>query len=401
MRSLTLSRFLTIAYFILLSSQSFAANKCADLFYTRSHNYGQLKSNFINDKTYKVLVTEQSEIKNQCNLGTCHLHSWASMLEHGYEEKTHQNLKISTHFLSARHWLHKSLEVLESNKKEEVSVQLGANVFASRNAILKSGIIPDEAWTGSREFQAAPLSNRVNEYIKNIIARAKWEQKAASDQAEKKKINQFARQKIIDIFENMVGKIPTSFEYKGLRYTPQSFQRTFFPDVSKPITQIKVNANRTSKTTLEASGSTFETIDANIDVVEQTARRLLDHAQNVYVSYEHNAQFVDAKTGIMSIAAFDLPPGAGPLTRKQRAYFGVDGGSHAVQIVGYDFDVKTNKVTKWKMKNSWGDKSGDNGYYHMHNDYFRAFVRGISFYMDPSLTPQVDRKKDVQLKLEF
>lgn len=403
-----LSIILTVACLFTAPQLGYATNKCEDLLASDSirdtqqeRSYGSLKKDFVLDPTYNVQIEDQSDIKNQCNLQTCHLHSWVSQLERDFTSTTHENLKISTHYLSAQHWLRRSLEMLDPNSDDQVNAQLGANVFASRRSILNSGIIPDEAWTGSRHFQSAPLSSRINEYIQNIVARAKL---AISKQVDSKKaaeIRDQAKSEILDLFETLVGEMPVNFSYKGKAYTPKSFQRAFFPELNKPITQVLVSAERKAKTNLERSGSIFKVFSANIDIVESTMRKLLDSGQNVYISYNHNNQFVDANTGIMSISAFDIPSGAGPLPRSQRAYFKMSSSGHAAQIVGYDFDPKTNRVIKWKLKNSWGDTKGDHGYYHMFNDYFRAFVTSISFYSNPALDPMIDSKTPVQLDLNF
>jgi bleomycin hydrolase len=146
-----LNIFAVVALF-LLPAFGFSQLKCEAIFYgdlfQDTHNYGNLKKDFKLDPTYKVLVPEQSDIKNQCNLGTCHLHSWASMLEHDFKQRTNQDMKISTHYLSVSHWLSQSLDLLANSTENQATVQLGANVFTSRRAILKYGIIPDEIWTG-------------------------------------------------------------------------------------------------------------------------------------------------------------------------------------------------------------------------------------------------------------
>jgi len=164
---------------------------------------------------------------------------------------------------------------------------------------------------------------------------------------------------------------------------------------------VGVNPNRKAVTTLEYETAYFKTISASLDVVEETARALLDQGRNVYLSYDHSSDFVDVPTGTMSIGAFNLPPGAGPMTRKQRAYFKVAPGGHAVQIVGYDLNPKTNKVSRWKIKNSWGDKMGDAGYFHMYRDFFRAFVMSVSYYSDADVTPEVEKVAPKQMDLKF
>jgi bleomycin hydrolase len=84
----------------------------------------------------------------------------------------------------------------------------------------------------------------------------------------------------------------------------------------------------------------------------------------------------------MSIDAFHVPDGAKPLPISVRRHYNLNGRGHAVQIVGYELDPSTGKVLKWKIKNSWGVDSGDNGYYHMYRDYFRTFVTGIAYFSD-------------------
>ena len=394
---------LTVVFLLMSGQLIFAGDRCLDLFANDpksndtpihwDHHFGTLKKGFTLDPQYKVEIPLQSDIKNQCSLGTCHLYSWVSLLEHNYQSATHEDLKISTHYLAVNHWMRKSLAMLDENSGDDVNIHLGANVFYSRSSILESGIIPDEGWTGPRDFQSDPLSARITEYIKNITARAKVQMNKETDVTKQTKIREKAKNEIRKIFEDLVGKTPATFFYQGKEYTPLSFQTTFFPDLNKQITQIEVSKERKSPTTVTESGTYGTVMSASLDIVEATIRKLLDNGQNVYISYDHNSHFVDNKTGIMAISAFNQPSGGGPVTRAQRSFYKIAAEGHAVQIVGYDFDPKTNKVIKWKIKNSWGVNYGDHGYYHMFNDYFRAFIMSVSFYSDPQFTPPVDEKK--------
>lgn len=381
------------------SGAAVAAVTCRSLF--GDSRYGQLREDFVPNTKYKVEVSEQSEIKNQCNLGTCHLYSWVSQLEHDMKVNANSSVKISAHYLSVMHWIRESLEIFEESEGNSVSVQLGATVLGSRFSIYQSGIIPDQAWTGARDFHAGALSGRLGEYVQNVIAKSKWEMSQQVDKNKKDQIRDKAKNQIIEIFENVVGKIPQTFMYEGKQYTPQSFQRKFFPELLQPMTIVAVNPNRKAVTTLEYETPYFKSISTTLDVVEETARQLLDQGRNVYLSYDHNSDFVDVKTGTMSIGAFNLPPGAGPMTRNQRAYFRIAPGGHAVQIVGYDIDPKTNQVTRWKIKNSWGDKMGDSGYFHMYRDFFRAFVMSVSYYSDANVNPTIEQVAPKQMDLKF
>ncbi len=392
--------FFTVSAVISISGTADAAVACRSLF--GDSRYGHLREDFVPNTKYKVEVTEQSEIKNQCNLGTCHLYSWMSQLDQNRLAQAKSPIKISHHYLSLIHWIRESFDKLEKNEdKDDIAVQLGANVLGSRFSIFQSGIIPDQVWTGSRDFHTGALSGRISEYVQNIIGKAKWEIDQQGDEKKREQIRENAKKQIFAVFENIVGKIPTKFVYEGKVYTPQSFQRIHFPELMQPITVLGASYDRKAKTVLQYETPFFKMISTDLDSIEQTARELLDKGQNVYLGYDHNSDFVDVKTGTMSISAFNLPPGGGPLSRLQRAYFKVPPGGHAVQIVGYDVDPKTNKVARWKIKNSWGDKMGDAGYFHMYRDFFRAFVVTISYFSDADVTPEIQRVDPKQLNLEF
>lgn len=363
--------------------------------------YGQLKSEFRHTNKYSLEVPDQSEVLNQCGLGTCHLHSWVSMLEQNFKSTHHQNLKISTHYLSYRHWIEQSLNLL-NDKTDNVTLKLGANILTSRMAIYKYGVIPDSKWTFSRKFQEPPLSNRITEYIQNIVAHAKWSMSKEVNQEEKEKIRLAAHNEIMDVFDNLVGKVPDQFIYANTAYTPQNFLKIYFPELLRPITHIGIDDQEHAKTILMESGQTFKSISASLEVTIEVLKKVLDQGRNIYLSYSHNAQYVDKETGVMSISAFEIPLSGVPLPRHLRSYFKMPNSGHAVQIVGYDLDPTTNQIIKLKIKNSWGDKLGDHGYFHMYLDYFSTFATGISFTTKPD-SPQIliDEVAPKQLSLDF
>lgn len=336
---------------------------------------GKQPFEFDHNSDYKVLASAQSEIKNQCNLSTCHLHSWVTMLEHDYLKSNPYSIRLSTHYLSAKMWLKRSLDTIDNKGKDNVTLE--ANVLVSKKSIEEFGLIPDEVWMLNRNFQRAPYSDRMQEYIQNIVSRAKWDAEQEFDERAKKLIREDAKKKIRDLFESMIGPMPEKFEYAGKIYDPKSFMRHFFPSMAAPLVRVSVNTFDTSANTVNKNEP--DTYNMNINSVEKIARQLLDKGETVYLSYDHNPHFVDTNTGIMSISAFSFPKEAAPLSREQRNFCNHKCSGHAVQIVGYDFDPVTNKVIKWKIQNSWGDQRGERGFYHMYNDYFHTYAFEISY----------------------
>jgi bleomycin hydrolase len=353
--------------------------------------FGTQKADFQHDTHYSLDLVNQSDVRDQCQLGVCSLHSWVSMLEQGRLNSKREPIQLSTHYLSAQHWLARSLALLDYNDQSAesrakfaltpVAVKLGANIFTSRLAISKYGLIPEEAWTAQRDFQEGQVTKKVSEYIQNIIARAKWDVAHQPDARTRNETIEKARQQIRSIFENVIGEIPKEFMYKDRKYTPRTFAMQFFPELERPIVQMSLNRQETDKTTVD-DRMYWVHVDTNIDSIEKTARALLDKGMNVELTIEINASYIDVKTGIMSLAAFHYPLEGGPLNREQRDLYGLTTTGHSVQLVGYDADPVTGKIIKWKIKNSWGTKSGDSGYYHVYDDYFRMFAMGISFFRD-------------------
>ena len=122
-------------------------------------------------------------------------------------------------------------------------------------------------------------------------------------------------------------------------------------------------------------------ITTNIETLAQTAKALIDQGLSVYLGYSHNDVYVNYSSGIMTIAGFNAAPGAAPPSRADRNQLAISANGHVVQIVGYDLGPSGN-IIKWKIKNSWGQDAGTNGYFHMYHDYFNTFALDIYFFQD-------------------
>jgi len=374
-RAVSLSILLTGATLFLAPVSSHAQMTCQQVFQT-TVAYGQLRPDFEHNTHYSNEVLFQSDVKDQCNLGTCHLHAWVSSLEHDYKDNHGGNeIKLSMHYLTASYWLEQSLKAI-SNNDNNIVIDLGSNGFASRDFILRAGLMPAAAWTPTTSFQEGAKASRLNEALQNIIARTKWQRDNEIDPKKKNEIIAEGQKQVINVFSNFIGKFSDTFEFNGKTYTTQEFASTFFPQLQKKVVLMAVVANPQTKVT-NYKNQTF--IQTNIDQIEKTMREVIDHYQNVFLGYDHKSAYMDAKTGIMSIAAFETPEAGLPLSAIQKQYFSIPMSGHAVQVVGYDLDPRTNKVIKWKIKNSWGTKTGDHGYFHMYDDYFRHFSEQISF----------------------
>lgn len=84
---------------------------------------------------------------------------------------------------------------------------------------------------------------------------------------------------------------------------------------------------------------------------------------------------MDRKTGYLDTELYktdDLFEVDTQMTKADRLATGEGSVSHAMTLVGVDED--NGEIRKWKVENSWGDKSGRRGYFTMSNDWFNEFV---------------------------
>jgi bleomycin hydrolase len=399
-KGIRLQSFLTVAL-LLAAGPAMAQMKC-QIVLTTPPAYGTLRPDFVHNTTYSIELKNQSDVKNQCGLGTCNVHSWASWLE------ANSSVRVSTAYLSAKQWFMKTIAAIDSDHDFSKPLDLGyllsfsSDVMSSRMTILLSGLIPVEVWKGGENFQKSPAADKMREYIRNIVAREKLAEKYAQSKERLAEIRAQAKAQIADIFREMVGEFPKTFMYQGNEYTPHTFLKTFFPVLFKPIVKLEVHLNGDTHTTVEDfldntiaqyTGEKTEEnreifIKTNIDEVERTALELIRQGKNVFWDYISDWNYIDFRTGIASISALRTPENGEPLSREESNFFTnfSTGGGHAVQIVGCDVDPVTGKVIKWKVKNSGGTGSGDHGYFHVYADYFRRFTVGISFLKESNVT---------------
>jgi bleomycin hydrolase len=340
--------------------------------------WGELRRDFQHNTHYTKEIPQETAIKNQCNLGTCHLHSWLASMEKTYTMRTSEVLTLSNQYMSAQQFLARSIIQLKATKENEVKVELGAGPFNSRDSILEYGVIPEGLWTPKTEFYKNPQAQIFKEYTENIIGRTKALAEKTEDPAQKQAIIQSGIQQLRKLHSDFVGELPKKFEWEGRQWTPQEFAKAKFSFFLGPQTQMIINASRKAMPHAEQVGKD-KRIYTDMDSVESMAADLIDQGRMVYLSYEHHAEYVNKATGILSIRAFYTPDYAKPLNRELREQFEKNGGGHAVQIIGYERHPQTGHIVKWKIKNSWGEQSGDEGYYHMYDDYFRAFTKSITY----------------------
>lgn len=343
--------------------------------------YGQIRRDFKHNEGYTKVIPVMGEIKSQCDLGTCTLLTVASKLEQEYKKRYGKDLKISTEYLAARHWIDESIKTLMTQSSDSVNTVFGSTAINAHALIRSYGILPASEWTLGTHFQSGATASKISEYVRNITARTKLKMKEASNPDEKAKILDEGIGHIKEVFRHFIGELPNRFQFGSEVHNTQTFMDQYFPELKKSMVRVAAKVRPEEETsTITDNGHTFT--NASVAEIENLVTAVIDKGHSVFLAFDYNPNFTDQKTGIMSISGFYAPPGSEPLTQAQMVELKIKPNLHATQIVGYDRDPKTGQLIKFLIKNSWGEFAGSKGYYHMYLDYFRSQVRNISFYDD-------------------
>lgn len=337
---------------------------------------------------YSVEV-DKVPLTDQRGFGSCWLHARLSHLEQEIKKKTGKEVVFSRPFLLAKVLTERIDRALESPAS---SIIQGGNGFVADELIQAHGLVPvDELnWKPRVDFEKHPHGDRLVYFLNARIA--KFHEEAKFLQVESKDyldLQDKARKELRDILKAYTGTLPKKVVHNGETFTPRQLGKMLASDYApKPLWVLPevdlLEGNLKKESQVEPApfprGGTSSR--ESIDKIEKRILRSLKAGKSVTLAYENNTLFMDRQTGILSLEAFNTPEGFSPPKRLYRDAFLRGFGHHAVDVVGADVDEQ-GKIIKLKIKNSWGEDSGDGGYYHMYRDYFESFLTSI-YLSDPS-----------------
>ena len=116
-------------------------------------------------------------------------------------------------------------------------------------------------------------------------------------------------------------------------------------------------------------------VNLDIEDLAPIAIASLKDSVPMYFSCDVGKQ-LDRQTGLLDLKNFnygDLFGTTFGMNKKQRIQTRDSGSSHAMTLVAVDLD-KDGRPTKWKVENSWGEKSGFQGHMIMTDEWFREYM---------------------------
>ena len=199
---------------------------------------------------------------------------------------------------------------------------------------------------------------------------------------------------IYHILTLTIGEPPTSFSYafknkdgrtvgKAKTYTPLEFAKEV---VGGPINGTFIMAmndpRRPYYKTYEVEydrhtydGHNWKYINLPMDDIEQMAIASLKDGRKMYSSYDVG-KFLDRTRGYADTANYDYASLFGTtfgMDKAERISTYDSGSTHAMTLTAVDLDAD-GKAKKWKVENSWGNWSQQNGYLIMSDEWFREFM---------------------------
>ncbi|MDT8400791.1 MAG: C1 family peptidase [Bacteroidales bacterium] len=350
-----------------------------------------------------VVSLDATPVKNQSRTGTCWCFATTSFMESELLRMGKGEYDLSEMFIVR----HNYVDRLQDNYLRRGNGNLGPGSLAHDWLVVfeEHGMVPEEVFSGINYDSETHNHSELQGFI-NAIAEVPVQRRNQSEQY---------HQVVDAVLDTYLGEIPSSFEYQGSTYTPESFARSLginpddyveitsfshFPFYTKGLVEVPDNwrhekmYNVPIDELVEIMDYALEngyTVDWDGDVSE----RGFSHANGVAINPDVNkivdlsetdrARFENIARGRSDEGySFDKPLPEIDVTQEIRqegyeAFTTTD--DHLMHVTGL---VKDQNGTKYYItKNSWGtDRNTFGGYLNMSESYVKAKVIFIMVHKD-------------------
>jgi len=375
-----------------------------------------------------IVVPEGEPRMNQRSSGRCWLFAACNMLRLPIMKQYNlEKFELSPRFLFFYDKLEKAnffLDQIVKTADLEVDSRLVQHLLAApvndggqfnmfANIAEKYGMVPMSAFP---ESATTKNSHMVNQLVTTMLRQYAQELRAAV-QARKdpKPLQHEMIKKVHQLLVVFLGVPPTKFDWdyttkddktgsvKNL--TPLRFYKEIVKtDAMQCVSLLNDPRNPYERPVhVERLGNVVESgevtyFNAPIDVLARKAIERIKQNKGVFFG-THTPIYHDNASGIIDTQSWDYEAlGFNPTQNKaDRLRYGESLMTHAMVLVGVHLDTDGNPV-RWKVENSWSEKSGLEGYYTMSHDFFKEYVYQVV--VDKDEVPEyADKFEDEPIRL--
>ena len=396
----------------LLAQNALAKNAIVDVIAKNSVGKQSLKDRYLFNITVDT-IGSPAHLNNQKLSGRCWIFASSNVLRthviKNYSLKE-DDFQLSQSYLYFYDKLEKAnffLENIEDTSSEDLDSRLISYLFSNPvndggqwdmivNLVNKYGVVPNEVFPDNAQSTNSSKLNyvvteKLREYglkLRSLIAK----------DAPKNVISSFKASAIKSIYKTIALALGTppkptdeflwefidkDGKYKSFKTNPLDFYKTHVRfDASEHFSLIHDPRNEYNKLyTVERlnnifGGKPIEYINLEIDEIKQVAIKMLKDNEPVFFGSDVG-KFSDSKSGILDTTAYDYSTAFDfslDITKLQRLKVGSSQMTHAMVITGVHIDPQTNKPVRWKIENSWGEDSGQKGWFMMTDEWFDEYV---------------------------
>ncbi|HIZ85262.1 MAG TPA: C1 family peptidase [Candidatus Coprenecus stercoravium] len=335
-------------------------------------------------------------IKNQYRSGTCWCFAATSFIESELLRMGKGEYDFSEMYTVRWNYY----ERLQDNflRRGKGNITEGSIAHMAMNIFRKYGMVPEEAYPGINYDSPLHDHSEMTVYIKAIAD--------ASVELEYRSPEYFELQDAL--FDIYMGRMPSTFEYEGKEYTPETFRDMLGLNLDDYVELTSFSHHPFyEKVSLEIPdnwdhGTLYNLpLDEFMEVIDNALTKGYtvcwdgDVSENGYVYYptavailpaDPNVSFediIDADTLIQEVEFVDQD------VRQKGFETFVTTDDHLEHITGMATDPEGNVY--YMTKNSWGDSNEYGGYHFMSEKYVRA--KTVSILVNKSSIPKDIRKK--------
>lgn len=272
----------------------------------------------------------------------------------------------------------------------------GGTYTGVADLVTKYGLVPKDAMA---ETYNSNKTSEVNGHLKRKLrefgVQLREQAEAGKKEAELQTLKVEQLKTIYHILTLAYGEPVKSFSWAPKKdgkpvcepktYTPQEFYKEvcgdeedlyanyvmLMNDPSRPYDQVyEIDYDRHLY-----DGHNWLYVNLDIEDLKPLAIASLKDSCQMYFSCDV-AKFLNRTTGSLDLKNYDYESLLGTtfgMTKKQRIESFDSGSSHAMTLMAVDLDAD-GKPTKWKVENSWGKSSGQDGYLVMTDEWFNEYM---------------------------